>query len=61
MGIQILEIIGRATQGITKPFICRGEDEHIYFVKGRGAGMRSLICEWVVGNLAIKLGVNFRR
>ena len=57
MSIQIVEIIDRATQGITKPFICRGEDEHIYFVKGRGAGMRSLICEWVVGNLAINLGL----
>ena len=51
MIVQIVEIIGRATQGVTKPFICRGEDEEIYFVKGRGAGKRSLICEWVVGNL----------
>lgn len=57
MSIQIVEIIGRATQGITRPFICRGEDEHIYFVKGRGAGMRSLICEWVAGNIALRLGL----
>lgn len=57
MSVQIVEIIGRATQGVTKPFICRGEDEHIYFVKGRGAGKRSLICEWVAGNLALKLGL----
>ena len=53
MNIQIVEIIGRSTQGITRPFICRGEDGHIYFVKGRGAGKRSLICEWIAGNLEI--------
>ncbi|MDR3390550.1 MAG: hypothetical protein P4L77_02360 [Sulfuriferula sp.] len=57
MNIQIVEIIGRATQGITKPFICRGDDGYIYFVKGRGAGNRSLICEWIAGNLALKLGL----
>lgn len=55
MSIQIVEIIGRATQGVTRPFICRGEDDEIYFVKGRGAGKRSLICEWIAGNLAKNL------
>lgn len=57
MRIQIDEIIGRSTQGITKPFICRGDDGHIYFVKGRGAGRRSLICEWVAGSLGVRLGL----
>jgi hypothetical protein len=57
MTLQIVEIIGRATQGITKPFICRGEDDEIYFVKGRGAGKRSLICEWVAGCLATRFGL----
>ena len=57
MIIEIVEIIGRATQGVTKPFICRGEDDQIYFVKGRGAGRRSLICEWVAGTLARDLGL----
>ena len=57
MNVQIVEIIGRSTQGITKPFICRGEDGHIYFVKGRGAGKRSLICEWIAGYLALGLAL----
>ena len=57
MSIQIVEIIGRASQGVTKPFICRGEDDGIYFVKGFGAGRRSLICEWVAGRLAVRLGL----
>lgn len=54
---QIIEIIGRADQGVTRPFICRGDDEQIYFVKGRGAGRRSLICEWIAGGLAVALGL----
>lgn len=57
MTIEIVEIMGRSTQGITKPFICRGEDGYVYFVKGRGAGMRSLICEWIAGQLGQRLGL----
>ena len=38
MPIQIVEVLGRSIQGITRPFICRGEDDRTYFVKGQGAG-----------------------
>ena len=55
--IQIIEILGRSEQGMTRPFICRGEDNNIYFVKGSGAGRRSQICEWIAGNLALELGL----
>lgn len=57
MSIQIIEILGRATQGVTRPFICIGQDREFYFVKGRGAGRRSLICEWIAGALACKMGL----
>ncbi|NHZ81243.1 hypothetical protein F2P44_18465 [Massilia sp. CCM 8695] len=57
MPVQIIEVIDRSEQGITKPFICRGDDEKIYFVKGRGAGRRSLLCEWIAGNLGLSLGL----
>lgn len=57
MPVQINEIIDRSEQGVTKPFICRGEDGNIYFVKGRGAGRRSLICEWIAGNLCMRFGL----
>jgi len=42
--IQIIEIIGRAHQGVTKPFLCKGDDNILYYVKGTGshAGHRSL-------------------
>lgn len=57
MTVEIIEIIDRSEQGITLPFICRGEDDNVYFVKGRGAGRRSLICEWIASCLAEKLEI----
>lgn len=55
--IEIDQIILRSEQGVTKPFLCRGSDDYDYFVKGRSAGRRSLICEWVAGHLAISFGL----
>jgi len=57
MTVEIVEIMGRAKQGVTRPFICRGDDDQIYFVKGVGAGRRSQVCEWIAGNLALELGL----
>jgi len=57
MTVQIVEIIRRSEQGFTRPFICRGEDGETYFVKGRDAGRRSLICEWLAGQLGRELGL----
>ncbi len=53
----IEEILGRSPQGKTEPFICRGNDGEIYYVKGAGAGRRSLICEWVAAHLATEFGL----
>ncbi len=55
--MEIVEILGRSQQGITKPFICRAEDGLVYFVKGPGGGARSLICEWIAGQLGRMLGL----
>jgi hypothetical protein len=57
MTVEIVEVLRRADQGMTRPFICRGDDGQTYFVKGRDAGRRSQICEWVAGRLAILLGL----
>ena len=50
--IVIEEVLGRAQQGVTHPFICRGDDGFVYYVKGAGAGRRSQVCEWVAAQLA---------
>lgn len=55
--VEIIEIIGRSEQGVTRPFICRGADDQVYFVKGRGATRHGQICEWVAGQLALRLGL----
>lgn len=55
--VVIEEVLGRSHQGMTKPFICRGDDGAIYYVKGFGAGRRSQICEWVSAQLATAFGL----
>ena len=55
--VTIVEVLERAQQGITKPFLCRGDDDRLYYVKGRAAGCRSLCCEWIAGNLARDVGL----
>jgi hypothetical protein len=52
MAIEIEEVLGRSEQGMTEPYICRGSDQNLYFVKGRGANYDSLVREWIAGRLA---------
>ncbi len=42
---------------MTRPFLCRASDDRRYYVKGRDAGRRSLLCEWTAGHLALALGL----
>lgn len=55
--LTIVEILSRSEQGVTRPFLCRCDDDRLYYVKGRNAGTRSLICEWLAGNLAGAFGL----
>ncbi len=57
MTISIREVITRSAQGITRPFYCRGDDGHLYYVKGRGAGRKALISEWLAGHIGEGLGL----
>lgn len=57
MTLQIVEILDRSEQGMTRPFLCRCDDDQFYFVKGRDAGHRSLLCEWLAGHLAQAFGL----
>lgn len=50
--LTITEILGRAEQGMTRPFVCRTDSWMTCYVKGAYAGRRSLCCEWVAGRLA---------
>lgn len=55
--LEIIEILRPASQGRTIPFLCRGEDEELYYVKGRTAGARGQYCEWLVAHLAEAFGL----
>ncbi len=55
MSIEIVEVLRRSNQGLTRLFICRGDDGNTYFVKGRDAGRRNQVCEWITGRLAVLL------
>jgi hypothetical protein len=57
MHVTITEIISRSEQGVTRPFLCRAENDLLYYVKGRYAGYRALCCEWVAGRLAKLIGL----
>ena len=51
----ITEIWERTQQGMTRPFRCGADDGYSYYLKSRGAGWRSLVCEWLAGQLAVAL------
>jgi hypothetical protein len=54
---KIRQILDRAEQGQTRPFLCTADDGEVYFVKGLDAGRGSLVSEWVAGRLAQLLGL----
>ncbi len=55
--VVIEEVFRRSDQGVLRPFLCRGSDGEIYFVKGRGAGGRDLVAEYVGARLGTILGL----
>lgn len=57
LSVEISEVLRRSEHGMTKPFICRGDDKKGYFVKGIGAGRQSQIKEWIAGQLGTLIGV----
>jgi hypothetical protein len=55
--VVIEQVLGRSPSGITRPFICVGQDGETYYVKGAGAGRHSLVSEWVAGQLGRAFGL----
>lgn len=56
--VSIVEIIGPAEQGVSRPYKCRGEDGLLYYVKGRQTDRHSVWAEWLCGHLAVAFGLN---
>ena len=55
--MQIIEVLRRSEQGATRPFICLGDDDEVYFVKGTNAGRPTQIREWIAGKLGLAFGL----
>lgn len=55
--LQVIEIIRRLDQGMTRPFLVRAEDDALYIAKGRETTQRGLVAEWVCAHLARHLGL----
>lgn len=57
MTLMIVEVLQRSIQGRTRPYICRGDDGEVYYVKGRSATRTGLIAEWLCAELAKEFGL----
>lgn len=57
MSLTIVEVLDRALEGRTKPYVCRGDDGEVYYVKGRSATRPGLIAEWLCARLASAFGL----
>lgn len=58
MSLTIVEVIKRADQGRTAPFICRADDDEVYFVKGLPATTpRGLLAELICARLGERFGL----
>lgn len=57
MTLQIVEILGPAEQGKSRPYLCRGEDDLLYYVKGRNTDRHSVWSEWLCAHLAREFGL----
>ncbi len=56
--ISLVEVLGFAEAGLSRPLRCRGADGHIYYVKGQQANRSSLWAEWLCGHAAQAFGLN---
>jgi hypothetical protein len=61
MALTIVEVLSRSEQGLTKPYICRGDDDEVYFVKGRSATRRGLVAEWLCACIGESFGLPIPR
>lgn len=56
--LQVIEIVRRLDQGVTRPFLVRAEDDALYVAKGREAAPRGLMAEWICAHLGRGLGLS---
>jgi hypothetical protein len=55
--LEVVRIVRRSEQGVTRPFLCEVADGRLFWAKGHYAGRRALCCEWIAGSLAQAVGL----
>lgn len=55
--VTVVEVLGRAEQGRTQPYLCRCDDGGTYYLKGRSANRRGLVSELICASLAESLAL----
>lgn len=55
--LQIVEVISQSEQGKTLPYLCRGDDNALYYVKGQQTNRSSLWAEWICAHAAQAMGL----
>lgn len=55
--LQIVEVLGPSVQGQARPFLCRGADGLLYYVKGQQTNRTSLWREWICAHLGQAMGL----
>lgn len=56
--IEIVEFQASMAQGMTKPWLCIGDDGKKYVVKRLNAGFKGCIYEWIASKLGQQFGLN---
>ena len=49
---EIVGIVKKSEQGMSSPFLCRANNDELYWCKGALSGMKSLRAEWICANVA---------
>ena len=49
---EIVGIVRKSEQGMSSPFLCRADDNELYWCKGALSGMTTLRAEWICANMA---------
>jgi hypothetical protein len=57
MSLTVVEVLERSSQGRTEPYLCRCDDDELYFVKGHSATRPGLIAEWLCARLGEAFGL----
>lgn len=55
--MNITAIVKVSMQGVSRPYVCLGDDGRLYWCKGNHTGLRALMLEWLCAKIAQTVGL----